>query len=77
MSIDGPAHIPMRPQPKRSLSITPVSFPTSRPLRPFPSMAQPRSPVSPRKTTKIIEPPKNFKSEFVLNLTQAEFSRQD
>ncbi|EKM49094.1 uncharacterized protein PHACADRAFT_154721 [Phanerochaete carnosa HHB-10118-sp] len=79
-SIDGPAYLSTRPQPKRNLSITPVHFPTSRPLRPFPSIAQPLSPLSPtssRKAIKIIEPPKNFKSEFVLNLTQAEFSRQD
>jgi hypothetical protein len=50
-----------------------LSFPTSRPLRPFPSI---NTSVS-SKPTKIIVPSKNFKSEFVLNLTQAEFSRQD
>ncbi|KAH9921979.1 uncharacterized protein BXZ73DRAFT_51501 [Epithele typhae] len=52
------------------------SFPTSRPLRPFPSLAV--SPTSAqRKPVKIIEPPANFKSAFVLNLTQAELSRQE
>lgn len=69
-----------RPQPKRSLSVNTVSLPKSRPLRPFPSIANSLSPLSPtsqRKPTKIIEPPKNFKSEFVLNLTQTELARQD
>ena len=52
------------------------SFPTSRPLRPFPSLAVPSSKPA-RKPVKIIEPPANFKGAFVLNLTQAELSRQD
>ncbi|KAI0824092.1 hypothetical protein BC628DRAFT_1420205 [Trametes gibbosa] len=52
------------------------SFPTSRPLRPFPSIAA-NSQSSSRKPVKIIEPPANFKGAFVLNLTQAELSRQD
>ena len=58
-----------RPLPART-----HSFPTSRPLRPFPSLA-----VKPsqRKPVKIIEPPANFKGAFVLNLTQAELRRQD
>ena len=80
-SVDGVRAHAARPQPKRNLSITPVHFPTSRPLRPFASVAGALAPLSPtaaqRKPTKIIEPPKNFKSEFVLNLTQAELGRQD
>ncbi|KAI0735424.1 hypothetical protein C8Q76DRAFT_791977 [Earliella scabrosa] len=60
-----------RPAPGRT-----HSFPTSRPLRPFPSLSiAPAS--SARKPVKIIEPPANFKGAFVLNLTQAELSRQD
>ncbi|KIM67084.1 hypothetical protein SCLCIDRAFT_109073 [Scleroderma citrinum Foug A] len=54
--------------PKRS-----PSFPQSRPLRPFASLAQ----TSSIKPVKIIEPPKNFKTTFILDLTQDEFSRQD
>lgn len=54
----------------------PLHFPTSRPLRPFPSIANTSS-AQQKKPTKIIVPPKDFKSEFVLNLTQAELSRQD
>lgn len=52
-----------------------LSFPTSRPLRPFPSVKTSMSSQS--KPVKLIVPPKNLKSAFVLNLTQAEFSRQD
>ena len=63
-------------------------FPTSRPIRPFPSiansLARPATPGSKgsngapgRKPTKLIQPPANFKSEFVLDLTQAELGRQD
>jgi hypothetical protein len=61
-----------------------VAFPSSRPLRPFP--AGPRTfqqPAVPKvsgsnlnKPVKLIEPPKNHKATFVLNLTQAEFSRR-
>ncbi|TBU43202.1 hypothetical protein BD309DRAFT_991155 [Dichomitus squalens] len=52
------------------------SFPTSRPLRPFPSLAiKPSTPA--RKPVKILEPPANFKGAFVLNLTPAELSRRD
>ncbi|KAF7794128.1 hypothetical protein EIP86_005259 [Pleurotus ostreatoroseus] len=73
-------HLPLSSQ-----AATPAHmFPTSRPLRPFPSIAStmPRSVPSAggaqgRKATKIIEPPKNFKTEFVLDLTQAELGRQD
>ncbi|PCH33413.1 hypothetical protein WOLCODRAFT_135124 [Wolfiporia cocos MD-104 SS10] len=60
------------------------SFPTSRPLRPFPSIANSLAGSPSRtgsavgkKAVKIIEPPAAFKNAFVLNLTQAEFSRQD
>lgn len=52
-----------------------LSFPTSRPLRPFPSINT--SVSSQNKPVKLIVPPKNFKSAFVLNLTQAELGRQD
>ncbi|EIN13602.1 hypothetical protein PUNSTDRAFT_58731 [Punctularia strigosozonata HHB-11173 SS5] len=80
-----------RPNPSRK-----SSFPTSRPLRPFASIAQslanaPSVPrcssldsAEPRKTVatggtpiKLIEPPKGFEGCFLLNLTQAEFSRRD
>ncbi|KAJ7723097.1 hypothetical protein DFH07DRAFT_897729 [Mycena maculata] len=47
------------------------SFPTSRALRPFPSIA-----AAAPKPVKIIQPPANQRVSFVLNLTQAEFSRQ-
>ncbi|RPD81744.1 hypothetical protein L226DRAFT_564412 [Lentinus tigrinus ALCF2SS1-7] len=60
-----------RPVPSRQ-----HSFPTSRPLRPFPSLAI-NSKLPARKPVKIIEPPANFKGTFVLSLTQAELSRQD
>ncbi|KAH9937459.1 uncharacterized protein B0H18DRAFT_970734 [Fomitopsis serialis] len=61
------------------------SFPVSRPLRPFPSIANALSSGLPQRSgtsggkrpIKIIEPPANTKCAFVLNLTQAEFSRQD
>ncbi|KAI0067844.1 hypothetical protein BV25DRAFT_875782 [Artomyces pyxidatus] len=67
-------------------------FPASRPLRPFASIANSFTPVSsssphPRdaqrstpkkgKPVKLIQPPKNYPGTFVLNLTQAELSRQD
>ncbi|KAI9066653.1 hypothetical protein FKP32DRAFT_1609881 [Trametes sanguinea] len=62
-----------RPVPSRN-----HSFPTSRPLRPFPSIAlSTTAKSSSRKPVKMIEPPANFKGAFVLNLTQAELSRQD
>ncbi|KAI0076241.1 hypothetical protein K474DRAFT_1598329, partial [Panus rudis PR-1116 ss-1] len=72
---------PTRIVPKRQLSNAPA-FPTSRPLRPFPSINTSIKGISssgsaPKKPTKIIEPPKNFRGQFVLNLTQAELSRQD
>ncbi|KAI0768526.1 hypothetical protein BD413DRAFT_127284 [Trametes elegans] len=61
----------------RSVSSRPHAFPTSRPLRPFPSIAVNHAKSSARKPVKMIEPPANFKTAFVLNLTQAELSRQD
>ncbi|CDO70289.1 hypothetical protein BN946_scf184942.g89 [Trametes cinnabarina] len=62
----------------RSVSSRTHSFPTSRPLRPFPSIALSTTPkAASRKPVKMIEPPANFKGAFVLNLTQAELSRQD
>ncbi|CCM02180.1 uncharacterized protein FIBRA_04259 [Fibroporia radiculosa] len=71
------------PRPPRNVMNAP-SFPVSRPLRPFPSIANTLPGTLARtggpgakKAIKIIEPPADFKCEFVLNLTQAEFSRQD
>ncbi|KAI0252630.1 hypothetical protein BJV78DRAFT_1124354 [Lactifluus subvellereus] len=73
--------LPSRQPPARSLATRKPSFPASRPLRPFPSITT-SSVNAPRGTTKkpvkIIEPPKNYSGGcFVLNLTQAELSRQD
>ncbi|KAJ3926098.1 MAG: hypothetical protein NXY57DRAFT_1030071 [Lentinula lateritia] len=55
------------------------SFPSSRALRPFPSVANALRPYSTasKKAVKLIEPPKNQPCVFMLNLTQAEFGRQD
>ncbi|KAG1904876.1 uncharacterized protein F5891DRAFT_761761 [Suillus fuscotomentosus] len=53
------------------------SFPHSRPLRPFVSISQNTSSRSSKKPVKFIEPPKNSKTVFVLDLTQGELSRQD
>ncbi|KAJ3568970.1 hypothetical protein NP233_g5362 [Leucocoprinus birnbaumii] len=53
------------------------SFPSSRALRPFPSIAQSLQPSNTKKAVKIIEAPKNQKSMFMLDLTQAELSRQE
>lgn len=66
-----------RPQPARN-----PSFPPSRPLRPFASIAQSIAPPkrgtpTSKKPVKLIEQPKNHKGTFLLNLTQAELSRQD
>ncbi|KAG6832232.1 hypothetical protein H0H92_004197 [Tricholoma furcatifolium] len=53
-------------------------FPTSRALRPFPTVAHALRPTPGKKPpVKLIEPPTNYKGTFVLDLTQAEFSRQD
>ncbi|KZT06777.1 uncharacterized protein LAESUDRAFT_725535 [Laetiporus sulphureus 93-53] len=71
-------------RPTRNTRLNAPAFPTSRPLRPFPSIANvlpgtaARKGISgEKKTIKLIEPPANVKCAFVLNLTQAEFSRQD
>ncbi|OAX44855.1 hypothetical protein K503DRAFT_728590 [Rhizopogon vinicolor AM-OR11-026] len=53
------------------------SFPHSRPLRPFVSISQNSLSLSSKKPVKFIEPPKNSKTVFVLDLTQEELSRQD
>ncbi|KAF5312804.1 hypothetical protein D9619_003353 [Psilocybe cf. subviscida] len=60
------------------------SFPSSRALRPFPTISHLMQPQAASKTStrsskpvKLIEPPKNFKATFVLDLTQAEFCRRD
>ncbi|KAJ3736944.1 hypothetical protein DFJ43DRAFT_1048524 [Lentinula guzmanii] len=55
------------------------SFPSSRSLRPFPSVAHALRPASNtlKKGVKLIEPPQNQTCVFMLNLTQAEFGRQD
>ncbi|KAG6911755.1 hypothetical protein DXG01_000001 [Tephrocybe rancida] len=55
-----------------------ASFPTSRALRPFPTVSHALRPTPGKKPpVKIIEPPQNYKGTFLLDLTQAEFSRQD
>ncbi|KAF8898380.1 hypothetical protein BD779DRAFT_1666241 [Infundibulicybe gibba] len=62
------------------------SFPSSRALRPFPTIShafqQPTSSSNAssknkKAPVKLIEPPKDHKMTFMLDLTQAEFSRQD
>ncbi|KAG5719322.1 hypothetical protein E4T56_gene13268 [Termitomyces sp. T112] len=53
------------------------SFPTSRALRPFPSVSNTLRPTPGVPPVKLIEPPQNYKGTFLLDLTQAEFSRQD
>ncbi|KAF9270480.1 hypothetical protein L218DRAFT_976264 [Marasmius fiardii PR-910] len=57
------------------------SFPSSQALRPFPTIAAALRPMqqtgSAKKPVKIIEPPANFSTTFMLDLSQAEFSRQD
>ena len=51
-------------------------FPTSRPLRPFASIPKPSS--TPKKPCKLLDCPNGFtQTVFVLNLSQAEFSRTD
>ncbi|RDB29662.1 hypothetical protein Hypma_015252 [Hypsizygus marmoreus] len=55
-----------------------ISFPSSRPPRPFASISHALHPTSSKKPpVKLIEPPKNHKGTFLLDLTQAEFSRQE
>ncbi|KAG6837028.1 hypothetical protein H0H93_015891 [Arthromyces matolae] len=80
-SISSPLANSSRTPPSAAQRITPQrtpSFPTSRALRPFPSVSNTLHPTPGKKPpVKIIEPPKNYQGTFVLNLTQAEFSRQD
>ncbi|KAG2149747.1 hypothetical protein BD769DRAFT_1770656 [Suillus cothurnatus] len=64
------------PGSSRALPMRP-SFPHSRPLRPFVSISQSASSRSSKKPVKFIEPPKDSKTVFVLDLTQGELSRQD
>ena len=84
--VSSPLAAAVQPRPQAART---HSFPTSRPLRPFPSIAHatfkpPPAPSAsapaPKPKTgavKLIEPPKDFKKPFfVLNLTQAEVSRQ-
>ncbi|KIY51354.1 hypothetical protein FISHEDRAFT_37371, partial [Fistulina hepatica ATCC 64428] len=59
-------------------------FPASRALRPFPSIAASLTPKLPttanarkQPTVKLIQPCKNQRGIFVLDLTQAELSRRD
>ncbi|KAJ7102257.1 hypothetical protein B0H15DRAFT_320850 [Mycena belliarum] len=66
---------PLAGQGHSAARITPpraFAFPTSRGLRPFPSIA----PAPGKKPVKMIQPPANQPGSFHLNLTQAEFSRQ-
>ncbi|KAH6917536.1 hypothetical protein BKA70DRAFT_1418270 [Coprinopsis sp. MPI-PUGE-AT-0042] len=75
----GPSHsqqpIPRPPMPARKNS----GFMQSRALRPFPTISHALQPPksSNVKPVKLIQPPQNCKMTFVLDLTQAEFSRQD
>ncbi|KAF9014968.1 hypothetical protein BDQ17DRAFT_1340258 [Cyathus striatus] len=66
-----------RPATQRMTTKRNASFPTSRALRPFPTISTALKPTSSQKTVKLIEPPKNFKTTFMLDLTQAELSRRD
>ncbi|KAF8226089.1 hypothetical protein L208DRAFT_1407606 [Tricholoma matsutake] len=56
-----------------------TTFQSSRALRPFPSISHTLQPTSSTKKApvKLIVPPQNYRCTFVLDLTQAEFSRQD
>ncbi|KAF9229551.1 hypothetical protein BS17DRAFT_771611 [Gyrodon lividus] len=61
--------------PSRSIPKRNPHFAQSRPLRPFASISQ--HTFTSKKPVKLIEPPQNFKTTFILDLTQGEFSRQD
>ena len=52
-------------------------FLLSRRINPFDSIARPVSNSKSSKLQKMIQPPENSKVSFSLDLTQAEFSRQD
>ncbi|KAI0322263.1 hypothetical protein OF83DRAFT_1167657 [Amylostereum chailletii] len=68
-----PTPFSARPIPART-----PSFPSSRPLRPFASIGHVTQPSHHKgKPVKLIQPPANQRGQFVLNLTQAELSRQD
>ncbi|KAH9043761.1 hypothetical protein EDB84DRAFT_673436 [Lactarius hengduanensis] len=78
--VSSPLASPISPtlQSSRPQSIRKPLFPASRPLRPFPSVMTSGIRTATKKPIKIIEPPKNYHGGcFVLNLTQAELSRQD
>ncbi|KAG6902795.1 hypothetical protein C0995_011282 [Termitomyces sp. Mi166 len=62
---------------KRVIPQRNTSFSTSRALRPFPSVANTLRPTPGKPPVKLIEPPQNYQGTFLLDLTQAEFSRQD
>ncbi|GLB36404.1 hypothetical protein LshimejAT787_0306920 [Lyophyllum shimeji] len=67
-----------RPAAQRIVPRPNVSFPTSRALRPFPTISHALHPTAGKKPpVKIIEPPQNQMRTFLLDLTQAEFSRQE
>lgn len=70
-----PQPIPRPPMPQRKSS----GFMQSRALRPFPTISHALQPSksSNAKPVKLIKPPQNSKMTFVLDLTQAEFSRQE
>ncbi|KAJ7597698.1 hypothetical protein C8J56DRAFT_818391 [Mycena floridula] len=59
-----------------------ASFPSSRGIRPFASISNALQPLASNKSqkhkaVKLIVPPAHQQGTFVLNLTQAEFSRQN
>lgn len=66
-----------RPVAQRIIPQRNSSFPTSRALRPFPSVSNTLHPTPGKPPVKLIEPPQNYQGTFLLDLTQAEFSRQD
>ncbi|KAH0838500.1 hypothetical protein J3R83DRAFT_6816 [Lanmaoa asiatica] len=70
----GPSHNSVT-APPRALPRRNPHFAPSRPIRPFASISQ--NTLSSTKPVKLIEPPQNFKTTFILDLTQGEFSRRD
>ena len=66
---------------RRPLTQRQHSFPSSPPLRPFTTITNkfpPKEAIKPKPSQKLIEPPKDLDfGYFVLNLTQAEFSRRE
>ncbi|KAJ7462719.1 hypothetical protein B0H11DRAFT_1735107 [Mycena galericulata] len=76
-SVSSPLAGQSHPSGPAATRVTPqrtYSFPTSRALRPFPTISA-AAPTA-KKPVKMIQPPANQRESFVLNLTQAEFSRQ-